>query len=56
MLRVELVPGADGVHSILKQLSEIDLGSAVEVVREKVDDPSKIDLELVIHEGILTKV
>ena len=51
MIGIELLPGPNRVHAVLEQLADIDLGAAIEVVREEVDDPSKVYLELIVHEG-----
>src|SRR5439155_8909396 len=50
---LEVGAGADGVHAVLQQLAQEDLGTAVEVVGQQVDDATQVDLELVVHGGRL---
>jgi len=60
-LDFSLVPGfilatcPDRIDAVLQQLAEIDLGTAVEMVRQKIDDPSEVDLEWIVHRLIPLK-
>lgn len=42
---VVLAARGEGVHRVLHELAQVDLGRAVQVVRQQVDDPAQIDLE-----------
>ncbi|MDQ0774235.1 hypothetical protein QF026_002701 [Streptomyces aurantiacus] len=45
--RVRLLgaPGGDGVHGVLQQFAQVDLGTGVEVMGEKVHEAAQVDLE-----------
>src|SRR5262249_22598302 len=48
--RIDCLARRDGIDRVLQQLSDVDLGGRVEVVREELDDPAEVDLELEAHE------
>ena len=43
------LPGADRVDAVLQQLPDEHLRAAVEVIRQEVDQPQQMHLELMIH-------
>ena len=49
--QLQIRAGADRIDAVLEQLADEDVGLAVKMVRQQVDQPAEVNLEFMVHCG-----